>query len=74
MLVHGRLIPINLVFEIKVNDKAAEGLRKEIASNKTKDQVSIEANWHRLWKGQKAVVSSLEEIVTIVNKLKTGDF
>lgn len=67
-------LPTNLLFEIKNDQKAVDWCNREVASNKSDKEVSVQIQWHRWWTGQKQFVSSAEEIIEIVRKLREGEF
>lgn len=66
-------IPINLIFEIKSDEKTVKKLNERIAEPLTRTE-TVQIQWHKKWYGQKQIVSTVEEIVDTINMYRWGDF
>lgn len=67
------LIPVNLVFEIKVDEKSVQKRKAEIAKPISQED-GVQVLWHKRWEGQKEIVSSYQEIVKIIKAYEEMDF
>lgn len=71
MKVKDQKIPLNLVFEIKKDEKTAAKVKAEIAKPLSPED-SVQIKWHKTWKGQKAVVATLIDILHIIHDYERG--
>ncbi len=73
LMKHGSVfIPINLVFEIKASEEIAKKVKSKINTFIVLPKDSVQIKWHKLWRGQKAVVGSLTEILRIIKSYERG--
>lgn len=69
---NGRHIPTNLIFEIKVEEATIKRIKKKLENPIVQSTDSVQIAWHKTWTGQKALVSSVGEILTILKAYERG--
>lgn len=66
-------IPINLIFEIKIDEKTVLKLNEKVAGP-PKPKEPVQVTWHREWVGQKMIVSNLTDILHVIKAYERGEF